>query len=68
MVKEHEEDVAEFSKEVSGGQNPAIKDFATQTLPTLQDHLKEAREMRQNVAPVNPATSKSTSGGGSGRK
>jgi putative membrane protein len=61
MVKDHEEDVAEFSKEANGGQKPAIKDFATQTLPTLQDHLKEAKEMRQNVS-----ASKSTKGSTSG--
>lgn len=62
MVRDHEEDVADFNKEANSGQNPAIKDFATQTLPTLQDHLKEAKEMRQNVAPSNPAATKNGAG------
>jgi putative membrane protein len=56
MVKDHQEDIADFNKEASGGKNPAIKDFATQTLPTLQDHLKEAKEMRQNVSASSPST------------
>jgi putative membrane protein len=56
MVKDHEEDLAEFNKEASGGKNPAIKDFATQTLPILQDHLKGAKEVRQNVSASNPST------------
>jgi putative membrane protein len=62
MVRDHEEDVAEFSKEANSGKNAAIKDFATQTLPTLQDHLKEAKEMRQNVSPANPAATKNGAG------
>jgi putative membrane protein len=62
MVRDHEEDVADFRKEADGGHNAAVKDFATQTLPTLQDHLKEAKEMRQNVAPGNPAATKNGAG------
>jgi putative membrane protein len=68
MVKDHEEDVAEFDKEANGGQKPAIKDFASQTLPTLQDHLKQAKEMRQNVAASSPTSTKVGSAGKSGRK
>jgi putative membrane protein len=62
MVRDHEEDIAEFNKEANSGHNPAVKDFATQTLPTLQDHLKDAKEMRQNVAPGNPAATKNGAG------
>jgi putative membrane protein len=68
MVKDHEEDVADFSKEANNGHNPAVKDFATQTLPTLQDHLKEAKEMRQNVAPANPAATKNGAAGSHGKR
>ncbi len=68
MVKDHEQDVADFSKEASGGQKPALKDFASQTLPTLQDHLKQAKEMRQNVAASNPSSTKKSSAGSSGQK
>ena len=68
MVKDHEEDIADFNKEANGGKNAAIKDFATQTLPTLQDHLKEAKEMRQNVSASNPTPTKGNSAGPSGRR
>jgi putative membrane protein len=44
MVKDHEEDVAEFQKEASSGMNTDLKDFAGRTLPTLQDHLRMAKE------------------------
>ena len=68
MVKDHEEDIADFNKEANGGKNAAIKDFATKTLPTLQDHLKEAKEMRQNVSASNPTPTKGNSAGPSGRR
>jgi putative membrane protein len=48
MVKDHEEDVAEFKREATSGSNQALKEFATQILPTLQDHLKEARDVAAN--------------------
>jgi len=69
MVRDHEEDVADFRKEADGGHNAAVKDFATQTLPTLQDHLKEAKEMRQNVAAAgSPGAKKSGSAGSPGKR
>jgi putative membrane protein len=68
MVKDHEEDIAEFNKEANGGQDAAIKDFASQKLPTLQDHLKQAKEMRQNVSASNPSSMKGTSTERPGRK
>lgn len=45
MVKDHTQDVAEFQRESQSGKDPAVKDFASQTLPTLQDHLKQAKEI-----------------------
>jgi putative membrane protein len=50
MVRDHEEDIAEFKKEANDGKDGAIKSFASQTLPTLEDHLKQAREMMQAVS------------------
>ena len=44
MVKDHQTDVAEFQAESNSGQNSALKDFATSTLPTLQEHLKMAKD------------------------
>ena len=68
MVRDHEEDIADFSKEANSGHNEAVKDFATQNLPTLQVHLKEAKEMRQNVAPTNPGANKSGATGSPGKR
>lgn len=49
MVMDHEEDVAEFKRESSTGKNPDVKQFASQTAPTLDDHLKQAREIAKTV-------------------
>jgi putative membrane protein len=49
MVKDHEEVIAAFEKEASSGQKPDIKAFASKTLPTLQDHLKMAQDMKTAV-------------------
>jgi putative membrane protein len=57
MVKDHQNDIAAFQQEASNGQDPQIKSFASDTLPTLQDHLKMAREMMHTVSPSNAAKS-----------
>ena len=49
MVKDHEEDVAEFQKESTSAQDPDLKAWVTKTLPTLQDHLKMAKETQKKV-------------------
>ena len=53
MVKDHTKDVSEFKKESAAAKDPAVKSYASQTLPTLEDHLKEARQ-------IAPKTSKET--------
>jgi putative membrane protein len=50
MVNDHRKDIDDFQREASGGQNEPIKNFAAQTLPTLQKHLKSAREMQRTVS------------------
>ena len=45
MVRDHQKDVAEFERESKIAKDPAIKNFAQQTLPTLKDHLKEAEKI-----------------------
>jgi putative membrane protein len=49
MVRDHQNDMDAFRQEAGSGQVEAIKSFASQTLPTLQEHLKMAREMEQAV-------------------
>jgi len=47
MVADHTKDVREFKNEAKNGKDPDVKSFAAQTAPTLEDHLKEAK----NIAP-----------------
>lgn len=42
MLKDHKKDIAAFQKESTSGSDPDVKQFASQTLPTLKDHLKQA--------------------------
>jgi putative membrane protein len=49
MVQDHIHDVAAFKQEANYGKDPAIKAFASATLPTLTDHLKMARDMKLAV-------------------
>lgn len=60
MVRGHQSDIAQFQQEANGGQNAAVKNFASQILPTLQEHRKLAKEMQKTVS----ATSTKTSPGG----
>jgi putative membrane protein len=55
MVKDHQHDISAFKDEASNGENPAIKGFASETLPTLEDHLKMAREMARTNGTGNKA-------------
>lgn len=45
MVQDHEEAVALFRKEAQGSGESAVKAFARKTLPTLEDHLRMAKEL-----------------------
>lgn len=45
MVAGHRKAIAEFKKEADSGQDPGIKDYASKTLPTLQDHLEKAEAL-----------------------
>jgi putative membrane protein len=74
MVKDHQEDLNEFASEANNGRKDEIRNFASETIPTLKEHLKMAREMRQSTlvpiatkAPVStkaPVTKKALSHGG----
>jgi putative membrane protein len=45
VVSDHQQAIALFSREASSGQDPALKAFAQQTLPTLQQHLQLAQSL-----------------------
>jgi len=50
MVKDHEKDVNEFRKASRSSSSSDVKTFAEKTLPTLEEHLKMARDVHQEVA------------------
>jgi putative membrane protein len=49
MVRDHKKDIEEFQEEASKGQDAEVKAFASETLPTLQAHLKMAEEGKASV-------------------
>jgi putative membrane protein len=64
MVKDHRADIAAFKKEADEGQNAEIKQFATNTLPTLEEHLRLAEQADREV---NGASAGSSTSGGATR-
>jgi len=49
MVEDHEKDVKEFEKASKSAQDPDLKAWAAKTLPTLQGHLKMAKDTDKKV-------------------
>ena len=49
MVRDHQEDVADFQHEADKGNDSDVKTFAGKTLPTLQDHLKMAQSTNSQL-------------------
>jgi putative membrane protein len=47
-VNDHKKDVKKFETEANSGEDPAIRSFARETLPTLQAHLKIAQQLKDN--------------------
>ncbi len=43
MVSDHKKDVSAFRHESTSGKDASVKQFASQTLPTLEEHLKLAQ-------------------------
>jgi putative membrane protein len=49
MVKDHEEDVAEFTRESKNAKSEQVRALTAKTLPTLQEHLRLARAFAPKV-------------------
>jgi putative membrane protein len=49
MVDDHVKDVGEFRTESRSGKDPEVKAWAAKTLPTLEEHLKMARDTNGTV-------------------
>ena len=45
MLKDHNETIALFKKEIATGKNQDLTSFASQTLPTLKEHLAMAKKL-----------------------
>jgi putative membrane protein len=60
MIKDHNADVAEFRKEAMAAKDTDVKSFATSTLPTLEDHLRMAKEAGSKVGAAALRGSQST--------
>jgi putative membrane protein len=43
MVQDHETDIADFRREAETGRDPALKAFAQEYLPMLEQHLRMAK-------------------------
>ena len=61
MVRDHRKDVGEFRKESQSAKDDQVKQFASSTLPTLEDHLKLAESAAQAVGAGTRATSGTSS-------
>jgi putative membrane protein len=48
MVKDHAEDVKDFTRESQNGQDSAVRDFAARTLPTLEEHHRRILDIQKN--------------------
>ncbi len=49
MVDDHKHDVSDFRKESKSGKDADVKEFASKTLPTLEEHLKLAESTNAAV-------------------
>jgi putative membrane protein len=64
MLADHRKDVNAFRMESKSGKDPDVKAWASKTLPTLEEHLKQAQETNKAVGTSGTAQkgTKSTKG------
>lgn len=61
MLADHREDVAAFRRETKSS-DADVRDFATRSLPTLEQHLASAQQIDRMVAAKEPETSTAGTG------
>lgn len=49
MVQDHQKDISEFENAQNSAPTKQLRDFASQTLPTLKEHLKLAQQLQSKV-------------------
>ena len=59
MVKDHDKDTAAFDKQSRTGRDPELKAWAAQTLPTLREHQKMAKDLAGKVGATTAEAGKS---------
>jgi putative membrane protein len=52
MVKDHQQDLRDFQREANHGNDDVIRGFASATVPMIQQHLDQAKEMLKAVLPA----------------
>ena len=57
MVEDHEKDIELFEQQVESGEDPDLRAFAEETLPTLREHMELAKQVQSQI----------TAAGGDGR-
>jgi putative membrane protein len=50
MVDDHKKDVSDFEKQASSAKDPDVRSFASETLPTLQQHLSMVERLAGETA------------------
>jgi putative membrane protein len=59
-VNDHEKDVKEFEKASKNCDDAELKSFASKTLPTLREHLSQAKSLQASVGAPSAATGTET--------
>jgi len=52
MVKDHQQDLRDFQRETNHGNDDVVRGFASETVPMIQQHLDQAKEMLKAVSPA----------------
>lgn len=47
MVKDHQKNIKTFEQQAKSAKDPEVKQYASQTLPTLREHLKQAQQLQK---------------------
>jgi putative membrane protein len=61
MLADHRKDVADFKHQAMTAKDPDVKQFASKTLPTLEEHLKMVEDLSKEVG-ANAAMGKTKTG------
>lgn len=49
MVREHQKTIQRFEQQAKTAQDPQVKQYAAETLPTLREHLKQAQQLQEQT-------------------